>query len=136
MVSKAKFHNKVNGQAKNLEQQLKDYIHKIGSFLANLICIQPLNFFFENSAFNLTDCLGEKEAANRADLFTYLTEGIYPFPSNLRYTQSQIIRTDSDFLGNFKHRALGSSNLSTTSKNLRTTRAQIFKAKNQVLLPF
>ena len=27
-------------------------------------------------------------------------------------------------------------NLSTTSNNLRTTRAQIFKAKNRVLLPF
>ena len=57
------------------------------------------------------------------------------------YTQSPIIRTslirtDAEFLGKFKHRALGSSNLSTTSKNLRTTRAQIFKAKNQVLLPF
>ena len=57
------------------------------------------------------------------------------------YTQSPIIRTslirtDAEFLGKFKHRALGSSNLSTTSKNLRTTRAQIFKAKNRVLLPF
>ena len=52
-----------------------------------------------------------------------------------QYTQSPIIRTslirtDAEFLGKFKHRALGSSNLSTTSKNLRTTRAQIFKAKN------
>ena len=52
------------------------------------------------------------------------------------YTQSPIIRTslirtDAEFLGKFKHRALGSSNLSTTSKDLRTTRAQIFKAKNR-----
>ena len=57
------------------------------------------------------------------------------------YTQSPIIRTspirlDPEILGKFKTRALGSSNLRTTSKNLRTASAQIFKAKNQVLLPF
>ena len=57
------------------------------------------------------------------------------------YTQSPIISTslkstDAELLGKFKHRALGSSNLSTTSKNLSTTRAQIFKAKNRVFLPF
>ena len=51
------------------------------------------------------------------------------------YTQSPFIRTtsirlDAEILGKFKTRALGSSNLRTTSKNLRTTRAQIFKAKN------
>jgi hypothetical protein len=39
-------------------------------------------------------------------------------------------------LGKFKNPALGSSNLRTTSKNLRTASAQIFKAKNRVLLPF
>ena len=44
--------------------------------------------------------------------------------------RTSLIRTDAECLGKFKHRALGSSNLSTTSKNLRTTRAQIFKAKN------
>ena len=57
------------------------------------------------------------------------------------YTQSLIIRTgcirtDAGFLGKFKNQALGSSNLRTTSKNLRTASAQIFKAKNRVLLPF
>ena len=57
------------------------------------------------------------------------------------YTQSLIrrtgrIRTGAEFLGKFKNQALGSSNLRTTSKNLRTTTAQIFKAKNRVLLPF
>ena len=57
------------------------------------------------------------------------------------YTQSPIIRTRrirtaAEFLGKFKNRALGSSNLRTTSKNLRTANAQIFKAKNRVLLPF
>jgi hypothetical protein len=57
------------------------------------------------------------------------------------YTQSPVIRTscirtDAEFLGKFKNRALGSSNLRTTSKNLRTASAQIFKAKNRVLLPF
>ena len=51
------------------------------------------------------------------------------------YTQSPFIRTtsirlDAEILGKFKTWALGSSNLRTTSKNLRTTRAQIFKAKN------
>ena len=56
-------------------------------------------------------------------------------------TQSPLIRTGPirlghEFLGKFKARALGSSNLRTTSKNLRTASAQIFKAKNQVLLPF
>jgi hypothetical protein len=34
-------------------------------------------------------------------------------------------------MGKFKNRALGGSNLKTTSKNLRTASAQIFKAKNQ-----
>jgi hypothetical protein len=43
------------------------------------------------------------------------------------------IRTDVEFLGKFKNRALGSSNSRTTSKNLRTTSAQIFKAKNQIV---
>ena len=57
------------------------------------------------------------------------------------YTQSPFIRTSlirlsAEFLGKFKTRALGGSNLRTTSKNLRTASAQIFKAKNQVLLPF
>ena len=47
-----------------------------------------------------------------------------------RYTQSPFIRTSAEFLGKFKTQALGSSNLRSTSKNLRTTRAQIFKAKN------
>ena len=52
------------------------------------------------------------------------------------YTQSPIIRTGpirlgAEFWGKFKTRALGSSNLRTTSKNLRTASAQIFKAKNQ-----
>ena len=53
----------------------------------------------------------------------------------MKYTQSLIIRTDpirlgAEFWGKFKTRALGSSNLRTTSKNLRTTRVQIFKDKN------
>ena len=52
------------------------------------------------------------------------------------YTQSPFIRTSpirtgAEFLGKFKNRALGGSNLRTTSKNLRTASAQIFKAKNQ-----
>ena len=52
------------------------------------------------------------------------------------YTQSPIIRTGpirlgAEFWGKFKTRALGSSNLRTTSKNLRTASPQIFKAKNQ-----
>ena len=52
------------------------------------------------------------------------------------YTQSPFIRTspirlNPEILGKFKTRALGSSNLRTTSKNLRTASAQIFKAKNQ-----
>ena len=60
---------------------------------------------------------------------------------SIGYTQSPIIRTGpirlgAEFLGKFKTRALGSSNLRTTSKNLRTASAQIFKAKNRVLLPF
>ena len=51
------------------------------------------------------------------------------------YTQSpfirtSLIRTGVEFLGKFKNRALGGSNLRTTSKNLRTASAQIFKAKN------
>ena len=46
------------------------------------------------------------------------------------------IRTDAEFFGKFKNRALGSSNLRTTSKNLRTASAQIFKAKNRALLRF
>ena len=54
----------------------------------------------------------------------------------LLYTQSPFIRTSlirlsAEFLGKFKTRALGGSNLRTTSKNLRTASAQIFKAKNQ-----
>ena len=57
------------------------------------------------------------------------------FTKEVHYTQSLFIRTtsirlDAEILGKFKTRALGSSNLRTTSKNLRTTRAQIFKAKN------
>ena len=52
------------------------------------------------------------------------------------YTQSPFIRTSlirisAEFLGKFKTRALGAANLRTTSKNLRTASAQIFKAKNQ-----
>merc|ERR1711997_1337131 len=52
------------------------------------------------------------------------------------YTQSpfirtSLIRTSTEFLGKFKSRALGGSNLRTKSKNLRTASAQIFKAKNQ-----
>ena len=57
------------------------------------------------------------------------------------YTKSPIIRTGPirlgpEFWGKFKTQALGSSNLRTTTKNLRTASAQIFKAKNRVLLPF
>ena len=57
------------------------------------------------------------------------------------YTQSpfiktSLIRTGAEFLGKFKNPALGGSNLRTKSKNLRTASAQIFKAKNRVLLPF
>ena len=47
------------------------------------------------------------------------------------YTQSPFIRTGTAFLEKFKNRSLGGSNLRTTSKNLRTASAQIFKAKNQ-----
>ena len=52
------------------------------------------------------------------------------------YTQSpfirtSLIRTSAEFLGIFKTRALGGSNLRTTLKNLETASAQIFKAKNQ-----
>ena len=59
----------------------------------------------------------------------------FPNPFD-EYTQSPIIRTspirlNPEILGKFKTRALGSSNLRTTSKNLRTASAQIFKAKNQ-----
>ena len=54
------------------------------------------------------------------------------------YTQSPIVRTgrirlDPEILEKFKTRALGSSNLRTTSKNLRTASVQIFKTKNQFL---
>ena len=54
----------------------------------------------------------------------------------MKYTQSpfirtSLIRTGAEFLGKFKTGALGGSNLRTTSKNLRTASAQIFKAKNQ-----
>ena len=64
----------------------------------------------------------------------------FPNPFD-EYTQSPIIRTspirlNPEILGKFKTRALDRSNLRTTSKNLRTASAQIFKAKNQVLLPF
>ena len=41
------------------------------------------------------------------------------------------IRTAAEFWGKFKNRAVGSSNLETTTKNLRAATAQIFKAKNQ-----
>merc|ERR1712086_607054 len=63
------------------------------------------------------------------------------FHSSCQYTQSPIIRTGpirlgAEFWGKFKTRALGSSNLRTTSKNLRNASTQIFKAKNRVLLPF
>ena len=59
----------------------------------------------------------------------------------MKYTQSPFIRTGpirlgAVFWGKFKTRALGSSNLRTTSKNLKTASAQIFKAKNRVLSPF
>ena len=52
------------------------------------------------------------------------------------YTQSPFIRTSlvitsAEFVGKFKTQALGGSNLRSTSKNLRTASAQIFKAKNQ-----
>ena len=55
------------------------------------------------------------------------------------YTQSPIIktsriRTADEFLGKFTNQAVGSSNLRTTSKNLRTATAQIFKAKNRVCI--
>ena len=50
--------------------------------------------------------------------------------------RTSLIRTDAEILGKFKYRALGSSNLRNTSKDVRNTRAQIFKAKNQVLSPF
>ena len=55
---------------------------------------------------------------------------------SINYTQSPFIRTspirlDPEILGKFKTRALGNSNLRTTSKNLRTASPQIFKAKNQ-----
>ena len=64
---------------------------------------------------------------------TWLTEIVKITP---RYTQSPFIRTspirtNAEFLWKFKTWALGSSNLRTTSKNLRTASAQIFKAKNQ-----
>ena len=57
---------------------------------------------------------------------------------DLEYTQSpfirtSLIRTSAKFLGKFKIRALGGSNLRTTSKNLRTASDQIFKAKNQLV---
>merc|ERR1712037_751949 len=52
------------------------------------------------------------------------------------FIRTSPIRLDPEILGKFKTQALGSSNLRTTSKNLRTASAQIFKAKNQVLLPF
>ena len=48
-----------------------------------------------------------------------------------QYTQSSFIRTSAEYLGKFKNRALGGSNLRATSKNLRTTSTQIFKANNQ-----
>ena len=56
--------------------------------------------------------------------------------TKVHYTQSPFIRTSlirlsAEFLGKFKTQALGGSNLRTTSKNLRTASAQIFKAKNQ-----
>ena len=59
----------------------------------------------------------------------------------LLYTQSpfirtSLIRTSAELLGKFKTRALGVSNLRTTLKNLRTTSAQIFKAKNQFVDEF
>jgi hypothetical protein len=55
-----------------------------------------------------------------------------------KYTQLPIIRTGrirtaAEFLGKFKKQAVGSSNLGTTSKNLRTATAQIFKAYHQNL---
>ena len=66
-----------------------------------------------------------------------LIKGGFAMYSNLfKYTQSPFIRTSlirlsAEFLGKFKTRALGGSNLRTTSNNLRTASAQIFKAKNQ-----
>ena len=59
----------------------------------------------------------------------------------VNYTQSPIIRTGrirtaAESLGKFKKLAVGSSNLRTKSKNLRTATAQIFKAKNRVLFSF
>ena len=55
------------------------------------------------------------------------------FKDELTYTQSpfirtSLIRTSTEFLGKFKTQAFGGSNLRTTSKNLRTTTSQIFKA--------
>ena len=47
------------------------------------------------------------------------------------FIRTSLIRPSAEFLGKFKTRALGSSNLRTTWKNLRTASDQIFKAKNQ-----
>ena len=60
---------------------------------------------------------------------TWLTEIVKITP---RYTQSPFIRTSADFLGKFKTRALGGSNLRTTLKNLRTANAQIFKLRTNL----
>ena len=49
------------------------------------------------------------------------------------FIRTSLIRLSAEFLGKFKTRALGGSNLRTTSKNLRTASAQIFKAKNQLV---
>ena len=65
---------------------------------------------------------------------------VKPWGENLNptYTQSpfirtSLIRTDAEILEKFKNRALGGSNLRTTSKKLRNASAHIFKAENQLV---
>ena len=62
----------------------------------------------------------------------------YQIRAGLLYTQYPIIRNGlirnrAELLGKFKKRALGRSNLRNASKNLRTLRGQIFKAKKKVI---
>jgi hypothetical protein len=93
------------------------------------------NFFFSLISLTTTVCKGG---------FIYIlfskslnSTNFHPFPIQTLYTHFPIIRTSrirtaAEFLGKFKSRAVGSSNLRTTSKNLRTATAQIVKAKNRV----
>ena len=95
----------------------------------------PFSSHFHFSSISLEDKFSLKFSQNSLK-FLSLSKLPLPFITiHHHYTQSPIIRTstirlDPEILGKFKTRALGSSNLRTTSKNLRTTRAQIFKAKN------